>query len=250
MLEYKVNKRNEFVPLIETHRVNLNFPFTIFLKETPDIASDITINNMTRIYTMPTQDNEFFVSRTGDVYFNEGKKGTTIVINYFGGGSRLNADDWNVMIDTLNATNTRITDVTNLIFGNISLKVTPNILTTSPTTLNTSNSNGRQVTFNLSLINNTNQVYTWLTNIPYYVIITKSFADSDIAAPRVATPLNIIDRNFINGVASFTVIYDTDYGTYKKYMSGDYVSYGISTVNPDQQGVGLNLSVTVVESIQ
>jgi hypothetical protein len=248
-MEHKVNKRYNFVPLTEPHRVALTFPYIVYLKEIPDLAATITIPNMVRIYTMPQASTEFFVNRNGDVYFHEAKKDSPVTISYYGGGSRLNADDWNEMIDVLGVTNGRITDLTSLIFGNIKLKVTPTSIATAVGSLNTSSSHAWRKTFTAQLTNMNNAVYTWLTDVQLYLQIRKSFVDSDIIAPVLKTPLNAVDLKFINGVCQFTVEYDTDYGAYKKYTAGDYVSYGISTVDPNSM-VGLNLSVTVVDAIQ
>lgn len=245
-MDYKVDKRTNFVPVTETHVVPMEFPHIVKLQETPDMGPTVTVPNSVRVYTLPGNANEFYVNRNGDVYFNQAKKGSTVTITYMGGGSRLAAADWNQMIDALTRANTLIDGLTSLVFGNVHLKVTPTSVATLATQLNQANNGSFSLSFTCSLVTNTNQVYTWLPNIPLYLTVRKIFVDTDITTPVISPTGNL---QFVQGVCQFTATYATDYGAYKKYTSGDYVSYQITTVDPSTS-VGINLTTTVVHSIQ
>ncbi len=244
-MDYKTDKRINYVPLTESHVVSMDYPYMFNLKEIPDIAGIITITGMNRVNSMPMNPTDFYVNRTGSLFFHADKKGLTYSVSYFGGGSVLLATDWNQMIDAFTQTNTLITGLKSLIFGDIKLSVTPSAVSSSVSTLNTASNGAFSLTFNCSLVNSANQIYTWLNNIPMYVTLNSVFVDSDITQP-VVTPSAI---QFQAGVCSFTSTYATDYGAYKKYTSGDYVNYTISTVDPTTN-VGINLRKVVSHAIQ
>jgi hypothetical protein len=245
-MEYKFDKRPNFIPITETHPVPMEFPHIVKLRETPDMGPTVTVPNSVRVYTLPANPNEFFVNRNGDVYFHTSKKGTSVTITYMGGGSRLAAADWNLMIDSLTRANSLIDGLTSLVFGNVKLRVTPTAIATPVSQLNQANSGSFIQSFTCSLVTNTNQVYTWLPNIPMYLSVRKVFVDADIAAPVISPAGNL---QFVHGACQFTATYSTDYGAYKKYTSGDYVAYEITTVDPSTS-VGINLTTTVNHSIQ
>lgn len=245
-MKYKIDKRIAFVPVTEVVKVAAEFPFVGKLSEVPDLAANVSISQMTRVYSMPHAATEFFIDRTGNIYFSSQKANQLITVSYMGGGSRLSALDWNEMVDTVTRTNALITDLSNLIFGNIKLRVTPTVITTPAATLNTKLSGQHTVSFSASLANNSNQVYTWLKDIPLYLTVRKSTVDSDILAPAISPAINSL--KFVDGVCNFTATYNTDYGTYKKYTPGDYVSYSITTVDPTTS-LGINLTANVVDTI-
>lgn len=244
-MQYKTDRRLSYVPVTEANlQISQAFPYTAILKELPDLAAAVTIHNYTRVYAMPQAATDFFVDRTGNIYFHQSRAGQVVTVTYMGGGSRLSASDWNEMIDSLANTQSLITGITSLIFGNIRLRITPTAISTTATTMNSTVSGHHIVTFTASLVNLSNQVYTWLQDMPLYVSIRASFVTASIAIPTI-TPTSLL---FTNGVCQFTSTYQTDFGAYKKYTAGDYVNYTFSTVDPTTQ-IGINLSVVVVDSI-
>jgi hypothetical protein len=245
MLQHVTDKRIAYVPKTETLVITNNFPYIAILSEVPDLAAGITITGLTRVYSLPQAATEFFADRTGNIFFHQAKKGLTVNITYMGGGSRISASNWNEMVDSITSTQNLITDLSSLIFGNIRLRVTPSTITTTAALLNTKLSGQHIVTFDISLTNVSNQVYTWLNTIPLYVTLSTTFLDADIADPVISPATKV----FTNGVCQVTALYQTDYGTYKKYTSGDYVSYTFTTVDPNTL-IGINLTTTVINSIQ
>jgi hypothetical protein len=246
-LEYKTDRRVAFVPVQENITVSITYPYIVNLNEVPDLASEVTISGMSRVYSMPRQPGEFFVHRSGIIYFHAQNKGTITTVNYRGGGSRIRATDWNEMIDTVTRIETLNADLTSILFGNIDLRVIPSTLSTSASVLNASNTGAFSVLFTISLVNLSNVVYSWLSNIPVYITITSAIIDPDIEDP-VFNPISGLVV-ITNGVATTTATFDTDAGTYKTYTSGDNYSFTFTTVDP-QSLVGINLTTTVVDSIQ
>jgi len=247
MLTHKTDRRLSYVPKTEQAVISVAFPYVAILTEVPDLATAITVSGYTRVYAMPQNVTDFFVDRTGNVYFHQSKKGLTVTITYMGGGSRLTASDWNEMVDTLASTNVLINGLTSLVFGNIKMVVTPSTITTAAGTLNTKNSGQHVVSFTATLKTNDNVLYTWLRDIPLYVEVRGVFVDSDITAPVISPAVSTL--KFQQGSCQLSARYLTDYGQYKKYTAGDYVSYTFTTVDP-VSNIGINLSNTVIDSIQ
>lgn len=246
-MDYKVDKRINYVPLTEPHVVSTDYPYMFNLREIPDIAGTITISGMVRVNSMPINPTDFYVNRTGSVFFHASKKGLPYTVSYYGGGSVLLAGDWNQMVDAFTSTNNLIMGLKSLIFGDIKLNVVPGAVNTPVTNLNTASSGSFKLTFNVSLVNSANQVYTWLNDIPMYVTMNSVFVDTDILPPVITPAPSTL--KFTGGVCSFTATYSTDFGAYKKYTSGDYVNYTISTVDPTTN-VGINLVKVVSHAIQ